>query len=205
MNSVTYNISLDVHKTATQVFLYAIRGDTSRVIAASLTENGKPYEIADGCSAYFFAEKPDGCYINGAKCNVDTSKNIIIYNTWEINDQGKKVSQVTAAVGEVKCQIMLIGNDNRVLCSPTFSIIISDTVCDDNNEEIESSSEYMALLSALKDAENAVDNAGAAAQKADSAAEMAEEAAREAREAADSLEVYVVSAITNSEIDTIIK
>lgn len=138
MNYAVYNIALDIHKTGTQVALSMIRGESRRKIVISLTENGRPYKITEGCTAmigWFTAVKPDDKLIYNS-CDVDTEKNLITYYV---------TPQTIAAPGEVKCQIKLIGTDGGLLFSPTFSIIVGDTLCDESDEIIESSNEFNTL------------------------------------------------------------
>ena len=141
MNLTTYKISLDVQKRETQVFLSAIRGDTNRVIEISLTDNGKPFDIAKGSKAIFTAVKPDDNFIYN-DCTVNAEKNIIIY---------RLTSQTTAVSGEVKCQIKLIGADGGILCTPSFSLIIGDTLYNeepilDSTEEFNVATNYVIEL-----------------------------------------------------------
>ena len=140
MNYAVYNIALDIHKTGSQVALSMIRGENKRKIVISLMENGRPYKIADGCSAVLTAVKPDEKFIYN-ECDIDFKNNLIIYNV---------TSQTTAAMGEVKCQIKLIGVDSGLLFSPTFSLIVADTLY---NEEpiLASSEEFNALTAYLAD------------------------------------------------------
>lgn len=140
MNYAVYNIALDIHKTGSQVALSMIRGENKRKIVVSIMENGRPYKIADGCTAMFSAIKPDEKAIYN-DCEIDYENNLIIYNV---------TSQTTAAMGEVKCQIKLIGSDGGLLFSPTFSLIVADTLY---NEEpiLASSEEFNALTIFLAD------------------------------------------------------
>lgn len=141
MNLTTYKISLDVQKRETQVFLSAIRGDTNRVIEISLTDNGKPFDIADGSKAFFTAVKPDDNFIYN-DCTVNAGKNNITY---------RLTSQTTAVSGEVKCQIKLIGADGGILCTPSFSLIVGDTLYNeepilDSTEEFNVATNYVIEL-----------------------------------------------------------
>ena len=134
MNYAVYNIALDIHKTGTQVALSMIRGENKRKIVISLMENGRPYKITDGCTAKFAAKKPDGESIYN-DCEIDYENNLIIYTV---------TSQTTAAMGEVICQIELIGSDGGFLFSPTFSLIVANKLY--NQEPILASSvEFNAL------------------------------------------------------------
>ena len=147
MNYAVYNIALDIHKTGSQVALSMIRGENKRRIVVSLMENGRPYKITNGCTAMFSATKPDGKFIYN-DCEIDFENNLIIYNV---------TSQTTAAMGEVKCQIELIGSDGGLLFSPTFSLIVANKLY--NQEPIlESSEEFLALTNYLADLHEMVDN-----------------------------------------------
>ena len=140
MNYAVYNIALDIHKTGTQVALSMTRGENKRKIVISLMENGRPYKITDGCTAMFSATKPDGKFVYN-DCEIDFENNLIIYTV---------TSQTTAAMGEVKCQIELIGSDGGVLFSPTFSLIVANKLY--NQEPIlASSEEFNALTVFLAD------------------------------------------------------
>ena len=145
MNYAVYNITLDIHKMGSQVALSMIRGENKRKIVVSLTENGRPYKIADGCSAKFSATKPDGNPIYN-DCEIDYENNLIIY---------KVTSQTTAAMGEVKCQIELIGSDGGLLFSPTFSLVVANKLY--NQEPIlASSEEFNALTRYIADLQKKV-------------------------------------------------
>ena len=140
MNYAVYNIALDIHKTGSQVALSMIRGENKRKIVISLMENGRPYKIADGCKAVFTATKPDGKFICN-DCEIDIKNNQIIYYV---------TSQTTAAMGEVKCQLKLIGVDGGLLFSPTFSLIVANTLYSEQ-PILASSEEFNALTKYLAD------------------------------------------------------
>ena len=147
MNYAVYNIALDIHKTGSQVALSMIRGENKRKIVISLMENGRPYKITEGCTAKFSAIKPDGKLIYN-DCEIDYENNLIIYNV---------TSQTTAAMGEVICQIELIGSDGGLLFSPTFSLIVANKLY--NQEPIlASSEEFNALTKYLADLQQKLAN-----------------------------------------------
>lgn len=140
MNLSNFRISLDIHDMSSQVSISVKRGDTCRRICAVLTENGKPYVISDGCYAVFTAIKPDNTYL----CNDCTVKdNVIIYDFDE---------QTVPVVGQVHCEIVLYNADNMRITSPRFDIIVDDVVY--NGEEILSSNEGNALISAISEAKD---------------------------------------------------
>ena len=98
MNSAIHKITLDIHKPETQVFIPMNCGETKRVIVISLTENGKPYAISNGCTAKFAAVKPDETFLYNP---CDVKGNIITYNV---------TAQTLAAEGVVRCQVELFGH-----------------------------------------------------------------------------------------------
>lgn len=131
MNSVVQKISLDIHKTGSQLAVSMIRGDTKRYLHITLTEGGKPYVITRGCLASFIALKSDDRCVSHL-CEIDYENSTIIYNI---------KPQTVAVPGTVKCQIELIGNDGGILTSPEFSLIVGDTLYD-QNKLLKSSDEF---------------------------------------------------------------
>lgn len=133
MNNSIHRISLDIHDTGSQVSISAKKGDKYRSLHITLTENGKPYKIAEGCYACFEAKKPDDNYIHNA-CEI--KGNTIIYNF---------TTQTTAVEGTVDCEITLYDSERceNKITSPRFSLEVEDTIY--NGEEIVSSPEADAL------------------------------------------------------------
>ena len=140
MNNSIHRISLDIHETASQFSIYAKKGDTARSLHITLQENGRPYRIAEGCSAVLTAHKPDGNYL----VNDGTIEENSIFYTF--------TDQTAAAVGVVKCEVVLYDSQNNRITSPRFDIVVEDRVY--NDEEIISSPEANALISALAKAED---------------------------------------------------
>lgn len=147
INPVIYPITLDVYKTGSQKVLSMVRGDNKRVISVALTENGKPYTITEGCTAFFTALKPDGTYIYNA-CEIDFKNNTINY---QVTDQ------TTAVNGIVACQIRLIGANGGILSAPSFTMVVSDLLY---NEEpiVDSSNEFNALTRFIADLQYKLEN-----------------------------------------------
>ena len=82
MNHIHYRISLDMFDVAVQTTLKAKKGDTACTIHITLTENGRVYDIADGCNAFFSAKKPDGNFLyHSAECSIED--NTIVYHFTE--------------------------------------------------------------------------------------------------------------------------
>lgn len=145
MNSTIHKINLDIHRMGAQVTIPMWCGDTERTIVITLMEKGKLYRISEGCTAKFSAKKPDGNYIY-SDCIVDYEKNTISYNIGYTNTDGKRESQTTARVGEVECQITLIGKDGGAISTPSFSIVVSPNVYD-GQDILESTNEYNIIAS----------------------------------------------------------
>ena len=140
MNNSIHRISLDIHETASQVSIYAKKGDTARSLHITLQENGRPYRIAEGCSAVLTAHKPDG---NPLVNDGTIEENSILYTFTD---------QTAAAVGVVRCEVVLYDSQNNRITSPRFDIVVEDRVY--NDEEIISSHEANALISALAKAKD---------------------------------------------------
>lgn len=122
MDYSVYKISLDIHKPEAQEVLEMKLLDSKRRIQISLTENGKVYQITPDCKAMFSAGKSDGNKIYNQCEIVD---NTIIYDVTQ---------QTLACLGEVDCEVQLLGSDEAVITSPRFSIIVHDRVY--NGEDI---------------------------------------------------------------------
>lgn len=152
MNYSTYNISLDIHDTSSQVSLNVKKGDTLRRICAVLTENGKPYKIADGASAVFRAKKP-----------MDSNGNrAIVYNNATITDN--KICYVltsgnTEVAGIADCEFTLYDSNGGVITSPKFTLVIDNTVNTDGEVESVGSNELTALSAEVLKAQLATYNA----------------------------------------------
>ena len=156
MNYTEHKITLDIHKTVSQVFLRVKKGDTGRRLLIHLAERGYPYHISEDCYAVFTARKPDGKVVFNDCSIVDC---VIIYDFTE---------QTVAAVGMMDCEIILYGGNGKQLTSASFNIIVEDTVYD-KETEIESTNEYNALTALINSANKAATEANEAALTAEKA------------------------------------
>ena len=120
MNSAIDRITLDVHSSAVQGNLRWKMGDTARCIMASFTDNGKPWEISPEYQASVYFKKPDGKVVWGACYNAGTS----VYGYDILGDE-------TAVSGKLECEFRVYNGD-KLLTSPRFSIIVDETVYDEN-------------------------------------------------------------------------
>ena len=135
MNFFTYRISLDIRETTSQAFINVKKNDTARKFIFTLTDNGRAYQITEGCTAVFRAKKPDGT---------------ILYNNCPIVGNAMEyylTSQTVAAVGIVECEITLYGSNSKQITSPRFSLAVDDVLYSDS--EVESKDEFTALTGAI--------------------------------------------------------
>lgn len=180
MNYTDYRLSLDIFKTVSQATLPVKQGDTAYRICVTITANGTPYRITEGCYALFTAKKPDGNFINN-KCTIEN--NIIYYQL---------TPQTTAAIGMVECEIVLYDANDAQLATPHFNILVDKKAY--NGEDIKSSSENGVLGSLVEyanraeeardKAEEYMDSAGDACVAAQDAERFAEKYKGEAAESA---------------------
>ena len=124
MNHAISRFSLDVHSEVSQIQLDVRRWETARSLYINLTENGMPYEIAEGCTATIAIEKPDGSIL---KNNCQIIENEIRYDF---------TSRTTVSVGMLDCEIRLLDNSGNLLTSPRFSILVHSTIYD-NGDAVE--------------------------------------------------------------------
>ena len=151
MNMSIFRISLDIHAEASQLSFSVKKGDTSRRLYITLTENGMPYRIGKDCYAVFSAVKPDGKTIYN-DCII--KDNTIIYDM---------TAQTTAASGRCECELILYGGNAEQLTSPRFSVIVYSPV--HSGSDIESSDEYSALAKLVTDGRSALNDFAAEISK----------------------------------------
>lgn len=139
MTYTEHRITLDIHKTVTPVSLSVKKGDTGRRLLVNLAEKGYPYHISEGCYAAFTAKKPDGHIIHN-ECTIDGCT--IIYDF---------TVQTAVVAGQLDCEIKLYGSDGELITSPSFTIIVEDTVYDEG-DVVESTDEFSALAGLIAEA-----------------------------------------------------
>ena len=127
MNYSDYRLTLDVHDIRSNKIVKVKRGDTSKRLCISLTENGKVYHITDACTAVFKGKKPDGEAISHME---KTDSPIYIENNTIFYEM---TNNTTDDIGVVECEVSLISTEGKVLLSPTFSILVEDTPVHDDD------------------------------------------------------------------------
>ena len=151
MNPFYYRIALDIHDATSQLSFSIKKGDTNRRLLISLMDNGTPYTISGDCYAVFSARKPNGKVVFN-DCTI--KNNLIVYDITEDN---------TTIEGRLDCEITLYGEYGQQITSPRFTIIVYASVLTES--EVESSDEYKALNTLVregndlvKDMERALEN-----------------------------------------------
>lgn len=146
MKESIYDLLLDVQSHGLQLSLPVKRGDSARRLRIRLTESGRSYPIGADCSAVFTAKKPDETVIYNA-CTIE--KNAAVYSL---------TGQETNTAGVVVCELRLYDSGGKLLTSPSFCLLVEDTVYDDS-AVTDSSSEYTALTELVSQAKEVLEEA----------------------------------------------
>lgn len=187
MNYIYTKISLDVQNIASQLTLSVKRGDTSRGLMISLTDNGKVYNIPDRCYATFSARKSDGTFVD---CGCTIKDNFIIFEFSE---------QLTIVSGRVDCDITLYDTNNQRLISPLFTIHVYETIKSEYAEDVVSSDAFTVLTDLITTAQEEIVNTKNATENANVAVDMAHEAIASANEANEIARGYLYNIQTTTD------
>lgn len=139
MNPSVFRLTLDIHDSAAKTLVRVKKGENWRKLVVALQEDGKPYYIANDCTVLFAAKKPDGTIILNTVDSEDGRPSVVYNNIEYVLSE-----QATAAVGAVHCEFQLVDEQNHLIVSPSFTLIVEDLVYD--GSEVQSTSEYDALL-----------------------------------------------------------
>lgn len=126
MNHSNYWISLDINKINSQLTLTLKQGETGRAIHIRLTEDGRPYQIGEGCYAALQALKTDSLNPLSHPCVVQD--NTITYYVQP---------NITSTVGKVACEVALYSDDGQLILSSSFTIVVFSTVYGELEEQYE--------------------------------------------------------------------
>lgn len=138
MTNSVYKMYLDIHNYNSHVVLNAKKGDTGSLLYITLMDGRNHYVLTPECYAVFVAKKADGNILYN-KCTF--FENMIVYEF---------TPQTTATVGKIPCEIKLYGSDDKLLTSAGFTLLVMDTVY--NDDEVESEKEVTALTALVSDA-----------------------------------------------------
>lgn len=139
MEQIKYRITLDAKKGGSQQkisgFYKGERG--KRIIEIILVSDSDVLCIDNENTVIVYGEKADGSMFMQS-CEAENGKVIF-----------EPLSSVFSVIGDVQCQVQILSADGDILYSPSFTMVINDTVR--NGEAIESSDEFSALDEALKE------------------------------------------------------
>lgn len=135
MNYVEIKFSLAVDRVASQKSIEVKRGDTLNRLIISLSEHGCPYEISEECRAFYV----EGDIMHS--CVVDDNR--IIYDL---------TTQTVGTVGKHSAEIRLIGYNDEVITTAKFTIIVVNTIYDDEVQETVPQNDVDALTGLISEA-----------------------------------------------------
>ncbi len=126
MNNSTYRFTLDLQRHNSQMSIAVFRYDTAVTLNISFTDGGRPYRIADGCTATLYGIRPDGAPLIH-DCSIKGSTEVI----YEFE------SSISCVEGIVKCQLRIYGADGRLVTAPIFTIVVDEQLVTDEDIEID--------------------------------------------------------------------
>lgn len=136
MQKLEHSIILDLLRGGVQDSIEVKKGEVgSRRIIACLVNGSRPYYPDENITVQLRALKPDGtelyngAVIDGAVATIDIT------------------SQIVSAAGTVECQLSFTDEENNLLFSPRFDIIVEECLYSDS--AIESTNEYSVLTEAI--------------------------------------------------------
>lgn len=174
MNPIVYRIQLDAGKPGSQLQINAKAGEhASRKIIATIFKDNEVFTPPSGATAALRAQSESGtkfynaCTISGCEIEYELGSNML------------------ASACFISCEIVVIGVNNEVLCSPGFDIYVEDILFSD--AVVEQGDEFTALTTALSRVSNieASEAGRVSAENARVAAETLRESAEEVRDASE--------------------
>ena len=128
MNSSIFRLTLDMHRTQSQISIPVMLGDTGITFRIILSDGGKPYTIKQGCIAKLSVKRPSKLYLEEL-CAIE-GETTIVY------DFSKNETTRTTAweVGTHECDVTLYGTDGSQIATPRFTMVVSERVI--NSDDI---------------------------------------------------------------------
>ena len=145
---ITHKLHLDVSKDGVQGNIVLVKGErASRDISFTLSNGKNTVELGEDYSAAFRGIKPDGNELFNS-CVVYTENgvypNTVRYHVTE---------QTVTAAGTFTARLLIWNREGEVLWSPEFSVTVKEHSSLDS--DVESQSEFTALIDAAVQAQNA--------------------------------------------------
>ena len=158
MNYIEHRFSLVVEKTVSQTAVKVKRGDTINRLIINLTDHGYPYHISEEVRAFFV----DGAIMNA--CTIDNCS--IIYDL---------TTQTVGTVGRHQAEIRLVGHNDEVITTAKFTIIVENTIYDDNQTETVPQNSVDALTGLISEAAQLIDEVNESLENGDFVGEKGDE------------------------------
>lgn len=124
MRGSIYRLSLDMQATASQVQITAKQYDTARKIYVTLTEDGIPHAIEEGCEAVMTIKKPNGAILL-SDCDIDLINSVIMYEFGE---------NTASTLGLCECEVKVTDPNDVLITSPRFTMLVAENVYNDGDE-----------------------------------------------------------------------
>lgn len=138
MNSSNYRFTLDMHSAQSQTSIPVLLGDTSRTLHINFTDGGNPYVIETGCLAKLSIKRPTGTFIEEF-CEIKNNTTVVYPFTQNEN--------TCAVEGIHECDVTLYDPKGGQICSPSFSMIVSERVI--RSDDINLSDENRTAIDAM--------------------------------------------------------
>ena len=152
MDTIKYRLNLEMHSSVSQSVIRVKRGETGRELFFSLMDGGKAY------------------HIDGDSCRVALSAPILredelVFDDCHIENDVASIlipAVLTAHPGVVPCELRVYQAGNMLVVSPKFSIIVEDTVIDDEDIIMVAESEISELTTLISTTIETINEARAA-------------------------------------------
>lgn len=191
MKSSIHRLTLDMHKSQSQISIPVMLGDTSREFRIIMSDGGNPYLIEDGCLAKISIKRPTGTYLEDF-CPIENNTTIVY--------DFSKHENTAAVVGIHNCDVSVYGLDGKCVTTARFTMVVSDRVISKDDVNL-TDDDFTAVDAMIRD-EALRKEAEKARQEAEeeriNAGKVALKAAEDAQEAADKAENIATSLVTNT-------
>lgn len=141
MNYIEHRFSLVIDKAVSQTVVKVKKRDTLNRLLITLTDHGYPYHLSEECRAFYV----EGDNIMHA-CKIDNCT--IIYDL---------TTQTVGTVGKHLAEIRLIGYNDEVITTAKFTVIVENTIYNDNHEVTIPSNDVSALTGLISEASQIID------------------------------------------------
>jgi hypothetical protein len=121
----SYKFNLDLHSSQSQVSLAVKQGDTDRSFEITLSDGSEAFILPAYCVATLLIKKPSG-YKYTSGCII--KHNSVIEFQFD--------ADVATESGINICELLIFGNDNALIASPNFTMIVSDRAVKTEDIEI---------------------------------------------------------------------